>query len=131
MAEKGFLACLFDSLSRWAAVQNSKNAAGQPDPYKAAGIALGMKGDLSTTDILALGGLLGAEGVFDESPASDAFVEPAFSHGTDAGKAMHMNELSQAERQCRIRNANRTRAWHRYWAATWRYIENAKQLPPP
>ena len=73
MSDKGFIESLLESLSLWAAVQDSKNSRGKPDPYKAAGIAFGMKGDLSTADILELGGYLGAEGAFDSSYASDSF----------------------------------------------------------
>lgn len=71
MAQKGFFEHLLDGFLRWGAVQASKDQQGRPDPYKAAGIALGMKGDLSAADMLELGGLLGAEGAFDDAPAPD------------------------------------------------------------
>lgn len=67
MSGKGFLESLFDDVALWSAVQCSKDANGKPDPYKAAGIAYGMRGNLSDSDIARLGSYLGAEGGFDSS----------------------------------------------------------------
>lgn len=38
----------------------------RPDPYKAAGIAYGLKGGLSDKDITDMGALLGTMGAFDD-----------------------------------------------------------------
>ena len=68
MADKkngGFLDGLLHDMALYAAVQASKDSGGKPDPYKATGIARGM-GKLSTEDIVKLGGILGAEGTFDD-----------------------------------------------------------------
>lgn len=39
MSDKGIIESFLHSLSLWAAVQDSKDIHGKPDPYKAAGIA--------------------------------------------------------------------------------------------
>lgn len=70
MSRKGIVESLLDSLSLWAAVQDSKNSCGKPDQYKAAGIAFDMKGDLSTAEMLDLGDYLAAEGAFKSSSGS-------------------------------------------------------------
>ena len=44
MSSKGFTEGLLDDFSLWAAVQDSKDSSGKPDPYKAAGIAYGARG---------------------------------------------------------------------------------------
>lgn len=54
MSSKGFTEGLLDDFSLWAAVQDSKDSSGKPDPYKAAGIAYGARGNLSTADLLEL-----------------------------------------------------------------------------
>lgn len=41
-------------------------ADGKPDPYQAAGIAYGLKGDLSAAEMADLGAMLGAMGAFDD-----------------------------------------------------------------
>lgn len=114
MAQKGFFAYLLDSFLRWGAVQASGDQQGRPDPYKAAGIARGMKGDLSSADMLGLGGLLGAEGAFDDLPAPDTASD----------------DVVHAIAQYRNQLAKRNKALHQYWASTWRYVENAMRLPP-
>lgn len=44
----------------------SKDSKGKSDPYKAAGIAYGMKGKLTDKDLTDLGTMLGAQDAFDE-----------------------------------------------------------------
>lgn len=114
MAQKGFVEHLLDGLRQWGAVQASRDQQGRPDPYRAAGMALGMKGDLSSADMLALGGLLGAEGAFDDAPAPDTASD----------------DIVHAIAQYRSQLAKRNKALHQYWASTWRYVENAMHLPP-
>ena len=63
---KGFFESLIESAALYSAVQASKCADGKPDPYKAAGMVFGAKGDLSNSDIAELGAILGAEGAFDD-----------------------------------------------------------------
>ncbi len=63
---KGFLESLIEGIAMNAAVQASKDAYGKPDPYKAAGMLFGAKGNLSDSDIAELGTILGAEGAFDD-----------------------------------------------------------------
>lgn len=72
MKNKGFLESIFDNMAFRAAVLDSKDSCGKPDPYKAAGIAFGMRGDLSTEDILKLGRYLSEEDAFrsDDSEPS-------------------------------------------------------------
>ena len=47
------------------AVEASKDKNGKPDPYKAAGMAMGM-GNFSLEDQMRLGAMLGAQGAFDD-----------------------------------------------------------------
>ena len=64
MAE-GFLEGLLKTAGMYAAVQTSKNSKDKPDPYKAAGMAVGL-GFTSLYDTAKLGAMLGAEGAFDD-----------------------------------------------------------------
>lgn len=63
---KGLLERLLEGAVMNAAIQASKDSAGKPDPYKAAGMLFGAKGTLSDSDIAELGTILGAEGAFDD-----------------------------------------------------------------
>ena len=68
MADKkngGFLDGLLHDMVLYSAVQASKSGGGKPDPHAATGIARSM-GKLSTEDIVKLGGMLNAEGAFDD-----------------------------------------------------------------
>lgn len=133
MSDKGIIESFLDSLSLWAAVQDSKDARGKPDPHKAAGIAWGMNGDLSTADILELGGYLGAEGAFDESPTNQNapyICTSSVLSPKQERKSMNWYELSEVEKQRRIAKANRTKTWYRYWNATWQYEELKEKLSP-
>lgn len=68
---KGFLEDIFNSIALNAAVQLSRRGNSKPDPYKAAGIVYGFKGDLSDSDIAQLGTLLGAQDAFEETEDED------------------------------------------------------------
>ena len=61
---------LLDDLERdarfRAAINASKDSTGKPDPYKAAGIVMGMGHGYSLHDVATLGAILGAEGAFDD-----------------------------------------------------------------
>ena len=48
-----------------AAINASKGATGKPDPYKAAGIVMGMGKGYSLADAAKLGAMLGKQGAFD------------------------------------------------------------------
>ena len=63
---KGFLESLFEAAAMNAAVQASRDSSGKPDPYKAAGMVFGAKGNLSDSDLDELGAMLGAEGAFND-----------------------------------------------------------------
>lgn len=74
--KKSFLEDLTDYFALQHAVEVSKGPDGKPDPYKAAGIAWGLKGNLSLSNIADLGSLLGAQGAFDTTTYStSAMVE--------------------------------------------------------
>ena len=62
----GFFEILLKSAVTYAVVQASKDINGKPDPYKAAGMLFGAKGDLTNSDLVELGTILGAEGTFDK-----------------------------------------------------------------
>ncbi len=64
----GFLDELVKNAALWSAVQASKDENGNPDPYKAVGIAAGM-GKFSLSDRARLGAMLGSQGAFDEDDA--------------------------------------------------------------
>ena len=101
MSSKGFLESLMDSFSLWAAVQNSKDHHGKPDPYKAAGIAYGMRGNLSTADILELGGYLGAEGAFVSNGSMDSTDDDYYGskpNFVSERQSMDWNAVSQEEK---------------------------------
>ena len=61
---------LLDDLERdarfHAAILASRDSNGKPDPYKAAGIVMGMGHGYSLQDAAILGGMLGKAGAFDE-----------------------------------------------------------------
>ena len=66
---KGFLESLFDDLSKdivkHAVTEMARDKKGKVDPFAAAGIAYGLKGHLSDTDLEKLGRTIGAKGGFD------------------------------------------------------------------
>jgi len=62
----GFFDDLVRDIEFMGAVEMSKNSKGKPDPYKAAGIAYGMRDDLSWSDTALLGAMLGSQGAFDD-----------------------------------------------------------------
>lgn len=132
MGSKGFIESLLDSFSLWAAVQDSKDSNGKPDPYKAAGIALGMRGDLSTADILELGGYLGAEGAFDSNGSVDStdVYNDQMRNSVPERQSMDWNAISEEEKQRRILKAQHTKAQYRYWQALWEYKELVTNLSP-
>ena len=61
---------LLDDLERdarlHAAILASRDETGKPDPYKAAGIVMGMGHGYSLQDVAMLGGMLGRQGAFDD-----------------------------------------------------------------
>ena len=61
----GFFEELAKNIALSAAVEVSKDKNGKPDPYKAAGMAMGM-GNFSFEDQMRLGAMLGAQGAFDD-----------------------------------------------------------------
>ena len=60
----GFFEELAKNIALAGAVEASKDKNGKPDPYKAAGMAMGM-GNFSFEDQMRLGTMLGAQGAFD------------------------------------------------------------------
>ena len=110
----------FDGMLLWAAVQNSKDSNGKPDPYKAAGIVYGLNGKLNNSDMAELGTYLGAEGAFD------CVVTKAISRQqvTDRGA------LSETEQQLCYLKAQHAKAQHRYWDALWEYKELITHVAP-
>jgi hypothetical protein len=66
---KGFLESLFDDLAEelvyHAVTEMARDEKGKVDPFAAAGIAYGLKGDLSDLDLEKLGRTIGAKGGFD------------------------------------------------------------------
>lgn len=131
MSSKGFIESLLDSFALWSAVQDSKDIHGKPDPYKAAGIAYGMRGDLSTADILELGGYLGAEGAFTSNGSMDSPDVDYYSselNSVSERQSMDWNAISDAEKQRRILKAQRTKEEYRYWKALWAYKELVDNL---
>ena len=60
----GFFEDLAKNIALAGAVEASKDKNGKPDPYKAAGMAMGM-GNFSFEDQMRLGAMLGAQGAFD------------------------------------------------------------------
>lgn len=61
----GFFEELAKNIALAGAVEASKDKNDKPDPYKAAGMAMGM-GNFSFEDQIRLGAMLGAQGAFDE-----------------------------------------------------------------
>ncbi|MBQ9440567.1 MAG: hypothetical protein IJU35_08320 [Paludibacteraceae bacterium] len=61
---------LLDDLERdacfYAAINASRDEIGKPDPYKAAGIVMGMGYGYSLHDAATLGAMLGREGAFND-----------------------------------------------------------------
>lgn len=66
---------LLDDLERdarlYAAVKASEDSNGKPDPYKAAGIAMGMGHGYSAQDAAILGSMLQKRGAFDNDKGDD------------------------------------------------------------
>ena len=67
---KGFLEGLFDHLVKVAAVQDSRDSYGRPDPKRAMRIANTMKGCLSLQDMAEMHDILKANGAFEEEDSS-------------------------------------------------------------
>ena len=61
----GFFEELAKNIALAGAVEASKDENGKLDPYKAAGMAMGM-GNFSFEDQMRLGAMLGAPGAFDD-----------------------------------------------------------------
>ena len=61
----GFFEELAKNIALAGAVEASKDKNGKPDPYEAAGMAMGM-GNFSFEDQMRLGAMLGAQGAFDD-----------------------------------------------------------------
>ena len=131
MSKRGFMEDFLNSLSLWAAVMDSRDAQGRPDPYRAAGIAYGMRGDLSDPDMMELGGYLGAEGAFESEEYSTGGTMPKKKTPPPQGRrsALDWKALSEAEKQYRIQKAQYTKALHRYWEALWA-IGDVRDAPP-
>lgn len=70
------------------------------DPYAAAGIAFGLGKLNSTEDILALGGILGAMGAFDDEPETTGGNEE-FSFTGESKDDAYMKELDAEVRRTR------------------------------
>lgn len=64
---KSFFDSLVQSAMAYSAAQASKGSNGRPDPYMASGMAFGVHGDLSDSDLAELGAMLGAQGAFDDN----------------------------------------------------------------
>lgn len=67
----GFLNDLEKGARFQAAINASKDSAGKPDPYAAAGIVMGMGKGYSLKDVALLGTMLGSQGAFDDEDKSD------------------------------------------------------------
>lgn len=61
----GFFDNLIKNIALQGCVEASRDENGKPDPYKAAGMAAGL-GHYSLDDCARLGGMLGAQGAFDD-----------------------------------------------------------------
>lgn len=61
----GFFDNLLKNIALQGCIEASKDENGKPDPYKAAGMAAGF-GHCSFEDRAMLGGMLGAQGAFDD-----------------------------------------------------------------
>ena len=70
---KGFMEGLFKHLSLVAAVQDSKDSSGRPDPIKAAAIANAMNGDLSFQDMAELHDMLKRNGAFENETTRNTY----------------------------------------------------------
>lgn len=66
---KGFFESLFDSFAKdfinYTVTEMARDKNGKVDPFASAGIAYGMKGRLSNSDLEKLGRTIGAKGGFD------------------------------------------------------------------
>ena len=63
----GFFEELAKNIALAGVVEASKDENGKPDPYKAAGMAMGMgMGNFSFEDQMRLGAMLGAQGAFGD-----------------------------------------------------------------
>ena len=62
----GFLDDLEKGARFQAAINASKDSAGKPDSYAAAGIVMGMGKGYSLKDAAMLGAMLGSQGAFDD-----------------------------------------------------------------
>lgn len=69
----GVLDDLVKNAALLGAVEASKDKNGEPESYKAAGIAVGM-GNFSFSDMARLGAMLGSQGAFDIVFRSGIFV---------------------------------------------------------
>ncbi|MDD2649434.1 MAG: hypothetical protein PHI27_13760 [Eubacteriales bacterium] len=132
MANKGFFESLLEDVAYYAAIQSSKDLSGKPDPYKAAGMLHGMRGDLSSADIFKMGGYLGAEGAFDSAPPSESeYSSSSAAPPSEAeSTSTDWNSLSEEEKNSRVLKAERTKAQHSYWASLWNTSESSDRLPP-
>ena len=61
----GFIDEMLKAITMQGIIEASKDDNGKPDPYKAAGIAVGT-GNFSFEDQMLLGGMLGSQGAFDD-----------------------------------------------------------------
>ena len=62
----GFFDDLIRDIEFMGAIEMSRNSKGKPDPCKAAGIAFGMRDELSLSDTALLGAMLGSQCAFDD-----------------------------------------------------------------
>ena len=73
---KGFFEGILKDIMLAGAVEASRDNSGKPDPYKAAGIAMGF-GHTSLEDQMRLATMLGAEGAFDpDVSGGEVFITP-------------------------------------------------------
>lgn len=76
---KGFFEGILKDIMLAGVVEASRDNSGKPDPYKAAGIAMGF-GHTSLEDQMRLATMLGAEGAFDPDVSSgEVFITPRVS----------------------------------------------------
>ncbi len=70
---KGFFEGILHDILLAGAVEASRDKSGKPDPYKAAGIAMGF-GHTSLEDQMRLATMLGSEGAFEGNDSADIFA---------------------------------------------------------
>lgn len=76
---KGFFEGILKDIMLAGAVEASRDKSGKPDPYKAAGIAMGL-GHTSLEDQMRLATMLGVEGAFDRDVSTgEVFISPTSS----------------------------------------------------